>query len=80
MMFRWYRSRYLAPPPIGRITILGIGLIMLGMGFVLPTLAGGVSLPPASAQKIPSTVGTAVPSPVDPSAVAPALPPSAPVP
>jgi sortase (surface protein transpeptidase) len=52
---------------------------MLGMGFVLPTLAGGVSLPPASAQKVPATVGTKAPSPLDASAVAPALPPSKPL-
>jgi LPXTG-site transpeptidase (sortase) family protein len=81
MAYGRYRGRDQAPQGIGGKTILGIGLIMLAIGgfVVLDAVTGGVSLPPASAQKIPSTVGTAVPSPVDPSAVAPALPPSAPV-
>lgn len=81
MMPQRYRSRYLTPRPIGPNTICVIGLIMLGVGafVVLPAVTGGVSLPPASAQKVPATVITTAPSPADLSAVAPALPPSTPV-
>jgi sortase (surface protein transpeptidase) len=59
-----------------------IGLILLGIGSLLVVLhgfAGGMKLPPASAQKVPATVGTTVPSPGDISTVAHALPPSTPV-
>jgi len=81
MMAQRYRSRYLVPRRIGPNTIAVTGLIMLGVGafVVLPAITGGVSLPPASAQKIPATVGTAPPAPVDIAAVAPAVPPSTPV-
>ena len=81
MTFRRYRSRYQAPQHVSANTILVIGLVMLAIGafVVLPAVTGGVRLPPASAQNIPATVGTKVPLPVDASAVAPALPPSAPV-
>jgi hypothetical protein len=61
--------------------MIAIGLAVLAVGgmVVLRAMAGGTSLPPASAQEIPATVGTAVPFPADPSGVAPPLPPSEPV-
>jgi sortase (surface protein transpeptidase) len=70
-----------APQGIGGGVIFAIGLVLLAIGgfVVLRALTGGAALPPASAQEIPKTVGTAVPFPIDPSAVAPALPPSTPV-
>ncbi|HEX4655973.1 MAG TPA: class F sortase [Streptosporangiaceae bacterium] len=70
-----------APQGISGKTIFVAGLIMLAIGLfvVLRAMTGQASQPPASAQVIPATVGTAVPFPVDPSAVAAALPPSTPV-
>jgi len=81
MAYGRYRGCDEAPQGISGRTILVAGLIMLAIGglVVLHAMTGKVSLPPASAQEIPATVGTAVPFPVDPSAVAPALPPSTPV-
>jgi sortase (surface protein transpeptidase) len=70
-----------APEGISVKTILVTGLIMLAIGgaVVLHAVTGRVSQPPASAQEIPATVGTAVPFPVNRSAVHRALPPSTPV-
>jgi hypothetical protein len=70
-----------APLGIGAGAILTVGLILLAAGglFVWHAMTGGVSLPPASAQQIPATVGTAVPAPVNLSHVASPLAPSAPV-
>jgi sortase (surface protein transpeptidase) len=81
MAYGNYRGWDEAPQGISGRTIFVAGLIMLAIGglVVLHAMTGKVSLPPASAQQIPGAVGTAVPFPVDPSAVAPALPPSTPV-
>jgi sortase (surface protein transpeptidase) len=81
MAYGRYRGWDEAPQGISGKTILVVGLIMLAIGgaVVLRAATARVSQPPASAQEIPATVGTAVPFPVDPSAVAHALPPSAPV-
>jgi hypothetical protein len=81
MAYGRYRGRNQAPQGIGGGAIVAVGLVMLAVGgfVVLRAMAGGVSLPPASAQEIPATVGTAVPFPADPSGVAPPLSPSAPV-
>src|SRR5215469_10132043 len=81
MAYERYRGWDEAPQGISGKTILVAGLIMLAIGLVVVVhaMTGQVSQPPASAQEIPATVGTAVPFPVDPSAVAPALPPSTPV-
>lgn len=81
MAYGSYRGLDEAPQGISGKTILVAGLIMLAIGgFVVQhAMTGKVGEPPASAQEIPATVGTAVPFPVDPSAVAPALPASTPV-
>jgi len=81
MAYGRYRGWDEAPQGISGRTIIVAGLIMLAIGgFVVQrAMTAKVSLPPASAQEIPATVGTAVPFPVDPSAVAPGLPPSTPV-
>ena len=81
MAYERYRGWDEAPQGISGKTIFVAGLIMLAIGLVviLHAMAGQVRQPPASAQQIPATVGTAVPFPVDPSAVARALPPSTPV-
>jgi len=80
MAYGRYRPKQ-APQGIGAGAILTAGLILLAVGglVVLHAMAGGVSLPPASAQQIPVTVGTAVPAPVGLSHMAPPLPPSTPV-
>jgi sortase (surface protein transpeptidase) len=79
MTYGRYRRQEQAPQGIGGGAILAIGLVIVAIGgfVVLHAVTGGVSLPPASAQEIPTTVGTAVPFAVDPSAAP--LPPSAPV-
>jgi sortase (surface protein transpeptidase) len=81
MAYGSYRGWDESPQGISGKTIFVAGLVMLAVGLlvVLHAMTGQVSQPPASAQQIPATVGTAVPFPVDPSAVAPALPPSTPV-
>src|SRR6516162_8366955 len=85
MVYGRYQGRYGGPGQtsqgMGSGPIFAVGLIMLAVGavVVIHALAGGVRLPPASAQQIPATVSTAVPFPVDPSKVAPPLPPSTPV-
>src|SRR5215471_61459 len=80
MAYGRYRPKQ-APQGIGAGAILTAGLILLAVGglVVLHAMAGGVSLPPAGAQQIPATVGTAVPAPVSLSDMAPPLPPSTPV-
>jgi LPXTG-site transpeptidase (sortase) family protein len=81
MAYARHRGGNHAPQGIGGGAIFAIGLVMLAVGgfVVLHAVAGGVSLPPASAQEIPAAVGTAVPFPVNPAQVAPPLPPAAPV-
>jgi len=85
MAYGRYQGRYggggQTSQGMGSGPIFAIGLIMLAVGalVVVHALVGGVRLPPASAQQIPATVSTAVPFPVDPSKVAPPLPPSTPV-
>lgn len=76
-----YDGRDRAPQGIGGGAIIALGLVLLAIGgfVVLRALTGGGGLPPASAQDIPSTVGTAVPFAVNPDATASALPASAPV-
>jgi sortase (surface protein transpeptidase) len=78
---RRYDRREQAPQGIGGGAIFAVGLVLLAIGgfVVLRALTAGAALPPASAQEIPATVGTAVPFPVDPSAVAAPLAPSTPV-
>ena len=78
---RRYGDREQAPQGIGGGVIFAVGLVLLAVGgfVVLRAVTGGVALPPASAQDIPATVGTAVPFPVGPSAVAAPLAPSTPV-
>jgi hypothetical protein len=65
---------------VGFGPVFAVGLMMLAVGalVVVHALVGGVRLPPPGAQQIPATVSTAVPFPVDPSKVAPPLPPSPP--
>jgi sortase (surface protein transpeptidase) len=85
MAYGEYRSRYggrdQASHGIGAGPIFAIGLIMLAAGalVIVHALAGGVKLPPASAQQIPATVSTSVPFAPNPSSVAPPLAPSTPV-
>jgi sortase (surface protein transpeptidase) len=76
-----YHGQEQAPRGIGGGAVVAVGLVMLAIGgFVaLRALTGSAALPPASAQEIPKTVGTAVPVPVSGSAVAPPLPPATPV-
>jgi sortase (surface protein transpeptidase) len=58
-----------------------VGLVMIAVGafVVAHALGGGSKLPPAAAQEIPVTVGTAVPFAPDPARVAAPLPASAPM-
>src|SRR5262249_15394344 len=85
MAYGKYQGRYGGRGPtchgIGSGPIFAIGLMMLAVGalVVVHALVSGARLPPPGAQQIPATVSTAVPFPVDPSKVAPPLPPSTPV-
>jgi len=81
MAYSRYRGRYQEAQGISGRLLIAVGLVVLVIGafVVLRAVSGGAALPPASAQQIPGTVGTAVPHPADRSAVAPPLPPSTPV-
>lgn len=61
--------------------ILTAGVVMLIAGalVVIRALTSGAALPPASAQEVPSTVGTNAPYAPNPSSVAPPLSPSTPM-
>jgi sortase (surface protein transpeptidase) len=80
MAYGGHRPKW-APVGIGAGAMLTVGLILLAAGglFVWHAMAGGPSLPSAGAQRIPATVGTAVPAPGDLAHVASPLAPSAPV-
>jgi LPXTG-site transpeptidase (sortase) family protein len=69
------------PQGIELRTILIVGLVMIAVGafVVAHALGAGSKLPPAAAQEIPVTVGTAVPFAPDPASVAAPLPASAPM-
>jgi hypothetical protein len=75
-----YRGRE-QPRGIGGGVLAGLGVALLAIGgFVaMRAMTGGDALPPASAQEIPATVGTAVPLSVNPADAARPLPPSTPV-
>jgi sortase (surface protein transpeptidase) len=70
-----YADREQAPQGVGPGVILTAGVVMLIAGalVVLRALTSGAALPPASAQQIPKTVGTAVPFAPNASSVAPPL-------
>src|ERR1700745_3980075 len=78
-----YRGGYAdeGPQGISVRTILIVGLVLVAVGaFVMAhALGGGSKLPPAAAQEIPKTVGTAVPFAPNPASVAAPLPASTPM-
>jgi sortase (surface protein transpeptidase) len=79
MAYDGYRARQQAPRGIGSGVIIALGVVMLAIGgfVVARAMTGGDTLPPASAQEIPSTVSTAFP--VNPADAASPLSPSTPV-
>lgn len=78
-----YRKGYADERPQGieLRTILIVGLVMVAIGafIVAHALGAGSKLPPAAAQEIPATVGTAVPFAPNPASVAAPLPASSPM-
>ena len=78
-----YRKGYADERPQGieLRTILIVGLVMVAIGafIVAHALGAGSKLPPAAAQEIPVTVGTAVPFAPNPASVAAPLPASSPM-
>src|SRR5215469_15264898 len=80
MAYGGHRPKW-APMSIGAGAMLTVGLILLAAGglFVWHAMTGGAGLPSAGAQKIPDTVGTAVPVPPSLADVASPLAPSVPV-
>jgi LPXTG-site transpeptidase (sortase) family protein len=70
-----------APQGIELRTILIVGLVMVAIGafIVAHALGGGSKLPPAAAQEIPKSVGTAVPFAPNPASVAAPLTASSPM-
>ncbi|HEX6453618.1 MAG TPA: class F sortase [Trebonia sp.] len=81
MTYRRYHGEGQAPQGISPLVIFVVGLAMLLIGglVVARSITGADKLPPAAAQQIPATVGTAAPFPVNAAAVGPPLAASAPV-
>lgn len=81
MAYDRYRVREPAPRGVGGGVIVAVGVVLLAIGgFVaVHAMTGGDAVPPASAQEIPATVSTGVPSAGTPADAASPLSPSAPV-